>query len=224
MKTTTMKNLTIATSLAAFLALAGCSKAPEATAQAQDTVKKAAATVMNYDAIGIPSGTYELEKTHGHVFFSYSHFGLSNPHLRFREIDASINLDADNLEKSSVSATIQSASIDSGVDIFDEHLNSDGWFDTAKHPEITFKSTGFKRATQTTGTMTGDMTIMGITKPVTFDVTLLAAMEHPRSKKPVMGLEGSGKVLRSDFGLGKYAPSVSDEVEIGITGEFILAE
>jgi len=158
------------------------------------------------------------------VFFSYSHFGLSNPQLRFRDIDASITLDADNLENSAVSATIKSASIDSGVDVFDEHLNSDGWFDTAKHPEITFKSTGFKRATQTTGTMTGDMTIMGITKPVTFDVTLLAAMEHPRSKKPVMGLEGAGTVLRSDFGLGKYAPSVSDEVNIGITGEFILAD
>jgi len=206
MKSTILKNLLAASTLGAVLAIAGCSKAPEASAQAKSQVEEAgkkAAAAMSYEAIGIPSGTYELEKTHGYVFFSYSHFGLSNPQLRFRDIDASI---------------------DSGVDIFDEHLNSDGWFNTAEHPEITFKSTGFKRATQTTGTMTGDMTIMGITKPVTFDVTLLAAMEHPRSKKPVMGLEGSGTMLRSDFGLGKYAPSVSDEVKVGITGEFILAE
>lgn len=223
MKSTIIKNVSTALTLGVLLSLGACSQAPEAKAQAEKAAKNVTAAA-NYDPIGIPSGTYELEKTHGYVTFSYSHFGLSNPQLRFRDIDASINLNADSLEESSVSATIQSASIDSGVDVFDEHLNSAGWFDTATHPEITFKSTGFTRDGQTTGKMTGELTIMGKTNPVTFDVKLLAAMEHPRAKKPVMGLEGNGTVLRSDFGLGKYAPNVSDEVNIGITGEFILAE
>ncbi|RZV43811.1 MAG: polyisoprenoid-binding protein [Acidimicrobiales bacterium] len=212
-----------ATTLGAFLLLSACSQAPEATAQAEKVTEKTAAATT-YEPIGIPSGTYVMDKEHGYVTFSYSHFGLSNPQLRFRDIDASVQLDAENLENSKVTALIKSASIDSGVDRFDDHLNSDGWFDTAKFPEITFESTGFTRESQTTGKMTGDLTIMGTTKPITFDVTLLKAFDHPMKKSPYMGLEGKGTLLRSDFGLGKYAPNVTDEVSILISGEFGKSE
>jgi polyisoprenoid-binding protein YceI len=219
MNTTTIKSVLSTTAIGALLVMSACSQAPEATAQAEETVEKVAA-VASYEAIGIPSGTYVMDKEHGYVTFSYSHFGLSNPQLRFRDIDASVTLDADNLENSSVSATIKSASIDSGVNRFDGHLNSDGWFNTAAHPEISFQSTSFTREGQMNGKMTGDMTIMGVTKPITFDVTLLKAFDHPMKKAPYMGLEGHAKLLRSDFGLGKYAPNVSDEVSILISGEF----
>ena len=219
MKSTMLRSVLSATTIGAFLAITACSQAPQAEAQAEETVKKVAAAA-SYEAIGIPSGTYAMDKEHGYVTFSYSHMGLSNPQLRFRDIDASVTLDADNLENSSVSATINSASIDSGVDRFDDHLNSDGWFNTAAHPEISFKSTSFTRAGQMTGQMTGDMTIMGVTKPVTFDVTLLKAFDHPMKKSPYMGLEGRGTLKRSDFGLGKYVPNVGDEVTIVISGEF----
>ena len=224
MRSALYKSLGTAATISTFLVISGCSKAPEAKAQAEDTVKAVAEKVMSYEDIGIPSGKYDIDKTHGYVTFSYSHFGLSNPQLRFRDVDASIDLNAENLEDSNVSVLIKSASIDSGVDVFDEHLNSDGWFNTEAHPEITFKSTSFTRDTQTTGKMTGDLTIMGNTHPVTLDVKLLAAMIHPRAKKPVIGLEGRGTLKRSDFGLGKYAPSVSDEVDLLISAEFFKNE
>lgn len=232
MANTHFKRLGLLTLVAlASMSMLACSNAGE-TQVTEKVTEKVAAKVEEkivgakaaFEPFAIPSGTYVMDKEHGYVTFSYSHFGLSNPQLRFRDIDASVQLDAENLENSRVSAVIKSASIDSGVDRFDEHLNSDGWMDTANHPEITFVSTGFTRTSQTAGTMTGDMTIMGITKPLTFDVTLLQAFEHPMKKKPFMGLEGRGKLMRSDFGLGKYAPNVSDEVTIFISGEFGLAE
>ena len=187
---------------------------------AENVAVKVTDKIADYTPFAIPSGSYVMDKEHGYVTFSYSHFGLSNPQLRFRDIDATIELDADNLENSKVTALIKSASIDSGVDRFDDHLNSDGWFDTAKFPEISFSSTGFERESQNSGKMTGGITIMGITKSVTFDVDLLQAFEHPMKKKPFMGLEGRADIKRSDWGLGKYAPNVSDEVSIYISGEF----
>lgn len=223
MRNLSTKSVLSSAMLGAFLAITGCSQAAQAPAEPEKTVKEVA-TTASYEAIGIPSGTYVMDKEHGYVTFSYSHFGLSNPQLRFRDIDASVTLDADNLGNTSVSAIIKSASIDSGVDRFDGHLNSDGWFNTAEHPEISFQSTGFTRDGQMTGKMTGDMTIMGITKPVTFDVTLLKAFNHPMKSVPYMGLEGRGSLLRSDFGLGKYVPNVSDEVSIFISGEFGKSE
>lgn len=225
MPITIFKNGSLAGLLGLSLALGACSNGTDAqtvenkaTQAAQTVVEKT--TEAAYAPFAIPSGSYVMDKEHGYVTFSYSHFGLSNPQLRFRDIDASVELDAENLENSKVTALIKSTSIDSGVDRFDEHLNSDGWFDTAKFPEISFKSTGFTRESQTTGTMTGDLTIMGITKPLTLDVTLLQAFDHPMKKKPFMGLEGKGTLKRSDWGLGKYAPNVSDEVTLFISGEF----
>ncbi|MBL4854097.1 MAG: YceI family protein [Robiginitomaculum sp.] len=173
-----------------------------------------------YENIGVPSGAYTMDKTHGYVTFSYSHFGLSNPQLRFRDIDATLVLDADVPENSQLNVVIDAASIDSGVDVFDEHLNSPDWFNTAKHGKITFKATGFTRSSAAAGTMSGDLTIMGITKPLTLDVTLLAAKLHPFTKVPAIGIEARGTLKRSDFGLGNYAPGVTDKVDLLISAEF----
>lgn len=170
----------------------------------------------------VDAGTYQMDVTHGYVTFSYSHFGLSNPQISFKTVDAQITLDADDPTASQVNVTIAADSIDSDVPVFNEHLNSDNWFNTAEHPEITFVSTGLTQSEDDhdAGTLTGDLTIKGITKPVTLDVTLLGAMEHPLSKKDTLGIQATGSVLRSDFDLGAYAPAVSDEIAITISGEF----
>lgn len=174
----------------------------------------------------VSAGTYVMDKTHGYVTFSYSHFGLSNPQVSFKTVDANVTLDPENPASSAVNVTIAANSIDSDVEIFNEHLNSDKWFDTAKYPEITFVSKSLSQDAQdhTKGTLTGDLTVKGVTKPVTLDVTLLGAMEHPLSKKDTLGINATTTVLRSDFGLGAYAPAVSDEVTITISGEFNKAE
>ena len=174
-----------------------------------------------------PSGHYKMDVTHGYVTFTYSHFGLSNPQISFKSVDANITLDAGDPTASAVNVTIAADSIDSDIDIFNQHLNSENWFDTAQFPEITFVSTGLTHDAENhdVGTLTGDLTIKGITKPVTLDVNLLGAMaEHPIKKVPTIGVNATATVLRSDFDLGAYAPAVSDEVTITISGEFNQTE
>lgn len=170
----------------------------------------------------VAAGDYKMDTQHGYVTFTYSHFGLSNPQISFKTVDANITLDPANPTASTVNVTIAADSIDSDVEVFNGHLNSDDWFNTAEYPEITFVSTSLTQDEDNhdAGTLTGDLTIKGITKPVTLDVTLLAAMEHPLSKKDTLGIQATGSVLRSDFDLGAYAPGVSDEVTITISGEF----
>ncbi len=214
-----IRNLVVASALfgSSAFGLHGFAQTFQAAKFGPDATHKMAAP---YENIGVPSGSYTMDKTHGYVTFSYSHFGLSNPQLRFRDIDATLVLNADVPENSELNVVIAATSIDSGVDIFDEHLNSPDWFDTAKHGKITFKSTGFTRADAISGTMSGDLTIMGITKPLTLDVTLLAAKRHPFKKVPAIGIEARGQLKRSDFGLGKYAPGVTDQVDLLISAEF----
>ena len=168
----------------------------------------------------VAAGEYVMDKGHGYVTFSYSHLGFSNPQLRYRDIDANLQLDPANLEASTLSVTIAADSIDTGVDIFDDHLNSADWFNTAEFPEITFTSTSFDQTADGAGHVVGDLTIMGTTKEVVLDVELLAAGKHPLNGKDTVGIDATATVLRSDFGLGNYAPNVSDEVEIVISAEF----
>jgi len=171
----------------------------------------------------VPTGTYKMDTTHGYVTFTYSHFGLSNPQIAFQSVDANLTLDAENPAASAVNVTIAANSIDSDVAIFNDHLNSENWFDTETYPEITFVSTGLTQDEDdhTKGTLTGDLTIKDVTKPVTLDVTMLGAVAtHPIKQVPTVGVQATTTVLRSDFGLGNYAPAVSDEVTITISGEF----
>ncbi len=178
------------------------------------------------DGLGIPAGTYKMDPGHGYVTFTYSHLGFSNPVVQFETVDASLELDAENPAASAINVTIDPASVDTGVEAFDGHLVSENWFNVAEHPTATFVSTGLSQTGATSGTLTGDLTIKGITKPVTLDVTLLKAGIHPLSQKPTVGVEATTTILRSAFDLGAYAPAVSDEVTITVSGEFnqVVAE
>ncbi len=169
----------------------------------------------------VPSGQYVLENTHGYITFSYSHLGFSNPHIGFDRFTVDLTADAANPEKSAVSVVIDAASIESRVDEFNEHLVGEDYFDTAKFPEISFQSTSVVATGDNTFDVTGDLTIKGITKPVTLATTINKAAEHPMRKVPTIGLSGTTKLLRSEFGLGRFAPAVGDEVEIFVTAEMI---
>ncbi len=168
---------------------------------------------------GVPSGEYYLDKTHAYITFTYSHLGFSNPHVSFDSFDVSLNADVDSPENSKIDVTIDAASINSRVDEFDDHLNGEDFFDTGKFPEITFKSTSFKQTGDMTFDVTGDLTIKGVTKPVTLAATVNKAGQHPMLKIPDIGFSATTKLSRTEFGLGAYAPAVGDEVEIFITAE-----
>jgi polyisoprenoid-binding protein YceI len=117
---------------------------------------------------------------------------------------------------------IDAASIDSGVDEFDDHLKSADFFGVANNPQITFKSTAVSLAGGARGTVTGDLTIKGVTKPVTFDITINRAANDDFAQAYKLGFSAAGVVKRSDFGVDKYVPFVGDDVSIVIESEFLL--
>jgi len=184
---------------------------------AADELKPTMSAEQIYESLDVPSGSYVMDKTHGYVTFSYSHKGLSHPVLRFNDVDATLVLDADKPENSEIDVTIQAANIDSGVAKFDAHLNSEDFFNTADNPKITFQSTSFSRESASSGTMTGDLTMMGVTKSISFDVSLVGTAD---GKQPTIGVEGKTELLRSEFNLGKFVPYVGDKVNISISAEF----
>lgn len=172
------------------------------------------------DLGAVPSGRYTLDKSHGYVNFSYTHLGFSRPIVRFNVLDATLDLDSEAPENSSVEVTIDPASVDSGVDEFDGHLRGERFFQVEEYPEITFVSTAYESDGPATGKLTGDLTIKGVTKPVTLDVTLNNAAEHPMANVPAVGFSARGFVNRSDWGLDYAVPAVTDEVELIIEAEF----
>lgn len=171
------------------------------------------------DISDMPSGEYGLDKSHGYITFSYSHFGYSNPHVGFKAFDLTMNLDSADVEKSSVEVVIDATSVDSRVEAFDGHLNGPNFFDTAKHPTITFKSTSMKSTGDSTYDVIGDLTIKGITKSVTLAATINKAANHPRRNTPIVGVDATTTVSRSEFDMARAVPNVSDEVTISISVE-----
>ena len=163
--------------------------------------------------------TYKLDPGHTNVLASWNHFGYSNPSINFGQVDGTLVYDADQISASSVQVTLPLTGLSALADQFYDHLTSDKWFDAAKYPAATFKSTRVEAAGEGKLKVTGDLTIKGITKPVVLDVTLNKAGEHPMKKVPAIGFDATATVKRSDFGVGAYAPMVSDEVALKITTE-----
>ncbi len=166
--------------------------------------------------------TYKLDPNHTDVIAQWSHFGFSNPSAHFGKADGSLVYDAENVGASSVQVTLPLAGLNSFVSDFDDHLRSADFFEAEKFPSATFKSTRVESAGEGRLSVTGDLTIKGITKPVVLDVTMNKAGEQPMAKRAAIGFDATGTVLRSDFGLGKYAPAVSDEVKLRITTEALV--
>ncbi len=217
--------------LALTLAIAACSKpADETAAPAADATTPAAAeqtttpsadaaAAAPADAVQIASGTYKLDPSHTDVLAQWSHFGYSNPTAHFGNAEGTLVYDAEDVSKSSVEVKLPLTGLNSFTAKFDDHLKSADFFDAAKFPAASFKSTRVESSGTNKLTVTGDLTIKDITKPVTLDVTINGGGEHPMAKVPAAGFDATTTIKRSDFGVGAYAPNVSDEVKIRITTE-----
>lgn len=222
---TTIRNLLLPLAIAA--AVAACSKPAEPAATAAPADAAVAASVEAAPAapaITAVSGTYQLDPTHTDVLAQWTHFGFSQPSAHFGISDGTLVYDAADVAKSSVQVTMPISGINSFVDKLDEHLQSAEFFDVGKFPNATFKSTSVAAAGTNKLTVTGDLTIKDVTKPVTLDVTLNGAGEHPMLKKQAIGFSATATIKRSDFGVGAYAPNVSDDVQLRITTEGVLAD
>lgn len=219
--------------LALTLAIAACSPAePPAAADsaapatpAADAAATPAAEPATSDAAPVEgvSGTYVIDPNHTNVVAQWSHFGFSNPIANFGQAEGAIVYDADNVAASSVEVTLPLAGLDSFSSDFDEHLRSADFFDAGTFPTITFKSTSVESAGGNRLKITGDLTVKDITRPVVLDATINRFAEHPMAKRPAAGFDATTTLKRSDFGVGAYAPNVSDEVELRITTEAMVA-
>ncbi|HUS23461.1 MAG TPA: YceI family protein [Candidatus Binatia bacterium] len=159
--------------------------------------------------------TYEIDRTHTFANFDWMHLGYSHHSGKFTDTKGTVTLDAAR-KTGSVDVTIQVASMDTGVPKLDQHLQGPEFFDAAKYPVITFKSGKLDFDGDKVKSVTGDLTLHGVTKPVTLKVTHFACMDHPMLKVPACGADAVASIKRSDFGMGGYVPAISDEIALRI--------
>ena len=163
--------------------------------------------------------TYKLDPNHTMVLFSWNHFGYSNPTADLGLGEGTLVFDEQDPAKSSVDVTLPMSRLDTHVKDLDEHLKQADFFDAAKYPVVTFKSTRVVPVDATHFKVDGNLTVHGVTKPVTLDATLNKVGPNPMGKTQSIGFDATATLKRSDFGVGAYVPMVSDEVKIRITTE-----
>lgn len=179
----------------------------------------ALATAISAPAFAAPE-TYVIDSTHTFPRFSYSHFGLSKQLSRFDKTSGTIVLDKE-AKTGSVDIVIDTKSVDTGFEVFNGHIQGADFLDTATYPTATFKSTKVVFKGDVPTEVQGDLTIKGVTKPVTLTVTSFVAMPHPMLQKDAIGANATTVIKRTDFNAGKYAPNVGDDVTIDIAVEAI---
>ena len=171
------------------------------------------------------AATYTLDPNHTQVQFTWNHYGFTNLVGQFGKIEGTLEFDATDPTKSSVSATIAMDSIDGNVKKFTDKLASSDYFDVAKFPTATFKSTHVEKgATPDRLKVAGDLTLHGVTKPVTFDVAVTKVGFHPLRKAEAAGFDATATIKRSDFGITNYLPMAADEVKLHVVAEAIDAK
>lgn len=207
------KTLSIA-AVAATAVLIGCASATAAM-QAEPA---AAASAMALPAAltESPAGTYEIEPTHTNVQWKLNYQGLVTYIARFDKVSGTVELNPSNPTASSADITIDAASVNTGLPNFDQKIAKDV-FKNEANPSIRFVSTAITQTGGNTGTMTGNLTLAGVTKPVTFAVTFNGARNNMfAGGRRNLGISGKTVISRADFGSTQWAPGVGDAVTIEV--------
>lgn len=177
------------------------------------------AALLSSAALATPE-TYVIDGMHTLPRFAYSHFGYSMQLSRFDKTTGKIVLDR-QAKTGSVDVTVDTASVNTGSDVFNEHIQGADFLDTARYPTMTFQSSTLKfDGDQLTG-VEGTLTLKGVSKPVTLTVTSFHCMPHPMLKKDACGANATTTLKRTDFNMGKYAPNVGDDVTVTIPVEAV---
>ncbi len=178
----------------------------------------------------MPAGEYKNDPHHTSLTWKVSHMGLSNYTARFTKIDATITLDPKDLSKSKLVATVEPGSVktdyqDESKKDFDKELASREWLNAIKFSEAKFESTKIKKTGKNTGKIYGNLTFLGVTKPLTFDVIFNGAYErHPMTNLPELGFSATATLKRSEWGFNHMVPHIGDDVKLHIEAEFIMAK
>lgn len=192
-------------------ALAGCAQL------AAPLLKPNVAT----EPASISPGAYALDPAHASVLFKIDHLGYSTYVGRFEAFDATLDFDAEEPGASRVEAIIDMTSLDLANDEFAETLMGDQWFDAESFPQAVLRSTGIAVTGETTGTMTADLTLHGVTAPVTLDVTFNGGGQDRLRGAYVVGFSATGEIDRTVFGVDRFSGLITDTVLIEVEAEFL---
>lgn len=181
-------------------------------AAAQSPAEVAPASVQN--------GAYTVEPNHTRVLFAVSHMGFSTWYGEFTGVSGKLSLSPNAVETSTLEIRIPAKSISTSNAKLDGELKAPEWLDAAKFPEIAFKAKSIERTGDRTAKVTGDLTLHGVTKPVTLDAVFNGAGTNPLDKKYTVGFDATGAIKRSEFGVKTYVPLIGDDVKIIISAAF----
>ena len=169
--------------------------------------------------------TYTIEPDYTQAVFRWNHLGFSNPAAQFSQGQGTLEFDPAAPTRASVQFTIPLSSLNTGVPALDEHLRSEDFFEVAKFPTATFRSTRIEPGMgKDRLKVTGELNLHGVTRPVTLDVVVLKVGSNPRTQLATVGFEATTTLKRSDFGLGAFVPQVSDEIRLQITSQGVEAK
>lgn len=171
----------------------------------------------------LAQSTWNVDNAHAKLAFTTTHLGISDVAGLFNSFDASIISSEEDFSDAVFNLSVNVSSIDTEVGKRDEHLKSEDFFHVEKFPKMDFKSTSIKKAGKNKYKLAGDLTLHGVTKPVTMDLWYRGTIENPQSKATISGFQLTGTLKRSDFNLGTNFPAamISNEVEIKADGEFV---
>lgn len=167
---------------------------------------------------------YVLDSSHSQVLFSYDHLGFSTTFGMFSGFEGEIMLDMENPAASSVTVSMPTMSMFTGWEKREQHFMSDDFFGATEDDLISFTSTAIEVTGEDTAKITGDLTMNDITQSVVLDAVLNQVGMHPMANKEWAGFDATTTLLRSDFGVGRAAPFISDEVAVTISIEAMKAD
>jgi polyisoprenoid-binding protein YceI len=165
-------------------------------------------------------GAYALDRQHASLVFKIDHLGFSKYVGRFERFDAGLDFDAAGPETARVEAAIDMNSLDVADDEFAKTLMGPDWFDSARFPQAVFRSTAIERTGETSGRVTGDLTLHGVTRPVSLAVEFNGGADDVIRGAYVVGFSAVGTISRSAFGVDRLKGLIADEVEISVEAEF----
>ncbi|MEX1235438.1 MAG: YceI family protein [Roseovarius sp.] len=177
-----------------------------------------AAALTATNAAAAPEA-YTLQPSHSQVMFTYDHLGYSTTYNMFAGWEGQIMFDKEDPANSSVEVSIPLSSLYTGWEARFEHFMKDEFFGAEDGDMVTFKSTSIEVTGDDEAIITGDLTMNGITKSVQLETELNMEGQHPMEDKPWIGFDAETTIKRSDFGVGAYAPNISDELDVEISIE-----
>jgi polyisoprenoid-binding protein YceI len=182
-----------------------------------------AAFILLQTTVFAQSTVWKNDKMHSRLSFGVTHLGISEVTGLFRNFEVTATSSKPDFSDAVFELTVDVASINTEVEMRDNHLKSADFFDVATYPKMTFRSTSIKKKGNNRYTLTGNLTLHGITRPVTMNLWYRGTQENPMSKVPTSGFQLTGMIKRSDFNFGSKFPSpmLSDEVSIKADGEFV---